>query len=40
MLTVLEILVDTFCHGIEIDTEVKTLAIVDNTGIHQFGELS
>lgn len=39
MLTVLEILVDTFCHGIETDSEVITLAIVDNTGTHIFEEI-
>lgn len=39
MTFLLELIVDTFSHDIEEDENVVTLAIVDNTGIHRFGEI-
>lgn len=34
-----ELLADTFGHAVETDDEVVTIAIVDTTGTHMFGEL-
>lgn len=36
---ILEMVVDTFAHPIQDETEAVTLAIVDAKGIHMFGEL-